>query len=94
MPADPDKRALRDAAERWLPPKAARAPKASRLCPDLGVERLVGAPVIQRLAARLGLAPPRLDSARDRCAHATLCMLWPMFEGLEELADPCAASSE
>lgn len=86
-PADPDKAALREAAERWLPRAVARAPKAPRLCPDLGVERLVGVDAMLGLAARLGLPPPRLDRARDRCAHATLCLLW------RTLASPCAASS-
>lgn len=95
-PADPDKAALREAAERWLPPAVTRAPKRARLFPELGpehgVERLVGTDAMLRLAARLGLPPPQLESARSRCAHATLCMLWPMFDraGGE---GPCAASS-
>jgi asparagine synthase (glutamine-hydrolysing) len=94
-PADPAKAALREAAARWLPPAVARAPKRARLCPDLGVERLVGIDAMQRMAARLGLPPPELDHASSRCAHATLCLLWPAFDRVhaaEELERPCAAS--
>jgi asparagine synthase (glutamine-hydrolysing) len=94
-PPDPTKRALREAALRWLPPAAAHAPKARRLAPDLGVERLVGAAAMQRLAARLGLPPPRLDDERARCAHATLCLLWRALVPARapEGASACAASS-
>ena len=98
-PADPDKTALRRVATRWLPRALTRARKAPRLFPELGpqlgVERLVGVDEMLRLAARLGLPSPRLDlpgeeGARSRCAHATLCLLWPVLVGG---ADPCAASS-
>ena len=96
----PDKRALREAAERWLPRAVAQAPKAPRLFPDLGpdrgVERLVGTDAMLRLAAQLGLPPPQLERARARCAHATLCLLWPALvqahgPTTEALAS-CAAS--
>lgn len=94
-PADPHKAALREAAERWLPRSATRARKAPRLFPDLGpglgVERLVGTDAMLRLAARLGLPAPRLAQSRARCAHATLCLLWPTLARGDE--DPCAASS-
>lgn len=106
-PADPDKTALRRAAARWLPHAATRAHKRPRLFPelgpDLGVERLVPPDAMRRLAARLGLPSPRLDQpdregARSRCAHATLCLLWPALAGAggraDGEADPCAASSE
>lgn len=79
-PPDPHKRALRDLAARWLPPALSEAPKARRLAPDLGVERLVGTAAMVRLAARLGLPPPPLDKERSRCAYATLCMLWDWLE--------------
>lgn len=80
LPPDPHKRALRRVAAAWLPPEVSRAPKARRLAPDLGVERRVGAEAMVRLAARLGLPPPRLERERERCAYATLCMLWRWLE--------------
>lgn len=80
LPPDPHKRALRAVAASWLPPQISRAPKARRLAPDLGVERLVGIEAMGRLAARLGLPPPRLEQPRSRCAYATLCMLWRWLE--------------
>lgn len=87
---DPHKRALREVAARWLPRALAEAPKLQRLTPDLGVEQLVGTQAMQRLAAQLGLPPPRLDDARSRCAHATLSLLW---EALAAEPRACAASS-
>jgi asparagine synthase (glutamine-hydrolysing) len=76
LPVDRDKRALREVAARWLPRDVSEAPKAARLAPDLGAERLVGTDAMVSLAARLGLPPPQLDDERARCAHATLCLLW------------------
>jgi asparagine synthetase B (glutamine-hydrolysing) len=92
---EPDKRALREAAARWLPEGFVHAPKRPRLCPDLGVERLVGTEAMVRTAARLGLPPPRLDQVRARCAHATLCLLWAALERASGGDDrtSCAASS-
>lgn len=92
-PPDPDKRALREAAGRWLPHADAHAPKARRLAPDLGVERLVGVDAMVRVAAELGLPPPRLDDERTRCAHATLCLLWQALAPDPRGAPSCAASS-
>jgi asparagine synthase (glutamine-hydrolysing) len=89
LPVDPDKRALRQVAARWLPRELAEAPKVRRLTPDLGVERWVGTRAMLRLTERLGLPPPRLDDARSRCAHTTLCLLWDALS----MEDPsCAAS--
>lgn len=96
-PGHPDKRALREAATRWLPRADALAPKVRRLAPDLGEERLVGTSAMLELAAQLGLPPPRLHDARTRCAHATLCLLWqalaPAALHVPPGAPSCAASS-
>lgn len=98
-PADPNKAVLREAAERWLPRAATRARKTARLFPDLGpelgVERLVSTEAMLRLTASLGLPAPRLAHSRARCAHATLCMLWPTLARGDFPGDPvpCAASS-
>lgn len=89
-PPDPDKRGLRELAAQWLPRAVSHAPKARRLAPDLGVERLVGTAAIVALTERLGLPPPRLHDARSRCGHTTLCLLW---HALSQELGPCAASS-
>lgn len=90
LPPDPGKGVLRALAAEWLPDEIAWAPKVQRLAPDLGVEALVGLEAIERLAVRLGLPPPRLRDANDRCAHTTLCLLW---DALTQERSSCAASS-
>jgi asparagine synthase (glutamine-hydrolysing) len=84
LPMDPQKRALRELAARWLPHAITEAPKQRRLAPDLGVERLVGTATMLALTARLGLPPPRLDDERSRCAHTTLCLLWSALAPADE----------
>lgn len=89
-PPDPHKWVLRELAARWLPTAAIRDPKAPRLVPDLGVERLVGVPAIHARCQQLGLPAPRLHDARARCGHTTLCLLW---DALSRELRSCAASS-
>ena len=81
---------LRELAERLgLPSSLAWAPKAPRLAPDFGVERLVEPAALVRQAKRLGLPSPRLDDPRARCGHTTLALLW---DALSRELQPCAAS--
>ncbi len=80
VPADPHKRALRAAAEHWLPASKSHAPKTRRLAPDLEVETLVAPGRLDAIADRLGIAAPRMDDPRQRCGYTTLCMLWDWLE--------------
>ncbi|MCH9686375.1 MAG: hypothetical protein K0V04_33390 [Deltaproteobacteria bacterium] len=93
---DPHKRALREVATRWLPPALTEAPKAKRLAPDLGVERLVGTAALEGLARWLpqaaGWANPDPAGARIRCGLTTLHLLWQALGGHPSQLRACVAS--